>query len=151
MTLYCIRQETQLTQTPILSFLTISTFEIAALFTTIVITLCRAITKIFRQYNFNFYVENYLHTWKLIPILRALDWCQILSDSSSEFQLVRHLSSPGSKFYLTIGTKLSHKTQWKWYQQWHLLHRFWFRYFWCKIIKDALEFLWFNSNHILKI
>ena len=52
----------QLTQTPILSFLTISTFEIAALFTTIVITLCRAITKIFRQYNFNFYVENYLHT-----------------------------------------------------------------------------------------
>ena len=98
-----------------------------------------------------FFFENYLHTWTLIPISRALDWCQILSDSSSEFQLVRHLSSPGSKFYLAIDTEWSSKTQRKWYQQWLLLHRFCFTLFWCKISKDVLEFLWFDLDHILKI
>ena len=98
-----------------------------------------------------FFFENYLHTWRLIPISRALDWCQILSDSSSKFQLARHLSSPGSKFYLAIDTEWSSKTQRKWYQQWLLLHRFCFTLFWCKISKDVLEFLWFDLDHILKI
>ena len=63
-----------------------------------------------------FYSENYLHSWTLIAISRALDWCQILYDSSSDFQLVPHLSSPGSKFQLTIDTKLCHEFQYKWHQ-----------------------------------
>ena len=63
-----------------------------------------------------FYSENYLHSWTLIAISRALDWCQILYDSSSDFQLVPYLSSSGSKFQLTIDTKLCHEFQHKWHQ-----------------------------------
>ena len=87
---------------------------------------------------------------KLLPKSRAHNCYQTFCNAASDFQLTRHLSSPGSNFYLTIHTKWSHKTQWKWYQWWLLLHRFWLRYFWWKIIEDALKFLRFDSDNILK-
>ena len=53
---------------------------------------------------------------KLLPESTAQDWYQAFCITASDFQLARHLSSPGSKFKLAIDTILCHWTQQKWHQ-----------------------------------